>query len=120
MQVTEVPSGPQAKDYCPIWSPNGRVIAYSSTDFNDTLKYFGLLRIADDRGKLVMDIGHNTCFSAWRITWGPHSDRVTYVSGCFVDDESTMDVFSLPLFAAFVTNLTEQRQSDQPLWTAVH
>jgi hypothetical protein len=31
-----------------------------------------------------------------------------------------MDVFSLPLFAAFVTNLTEQRQSDQPLWTAVH
>lgn len=117
--LTEVSPGPLGKDYCPVWSPNGRLIAYSATDFNETLKYFGHLRIADDRGNIVMDIGHNTCFEACRITWGPHSDRLAYVSGCIGGDDSTIDIFSLPLFAATTAALNGPPRSDQPLWTAV-
>lgn len=115
-RVTQVPSGPLSKDYCPVWSPNGRLIAYSATNFNETLKYFSLLRVADDQGKIIMDIGLHQVFSTCRITWGPYSDRIAYV-GSVPGSEST-DIYSLPLFAAFATDLTEEVDSDQPMWTA--
>lgn len=114
--VTEVPPGPLSKDYCPVWSPNGRLVAYSATDVNETGTYFSLLRIADVSGKIVMDIGQHQIFSACRITWGPRSDRIAYV-GSIPGSEST-DVYSLPVFAAFTTDLTEEVESDQPMWTA--
>ena len=63
-----------------------------------------------------MDIGHHQIGSACRIMWGPKSGRTAY-EGTIFGSEST-DVYSVRVFVAFPAGLTEDVDSDQPMWTA--
>ncbi|MHB8757395.1 MAG: peptidoglycan-binding protein [Bacillota bacterium] len=114
-----VPPGPQGKDYCPAWSPSGKLVALSATDFQSGRGFFGIIRIADKFAKIVFDIAESTCFSGCSITWGPNSDRVAYASGCTAGDSLTGTIFSVGLFASAPVQVVPGARNDAANWTPV-
>ncbi len=114
-----VPPGPQGKDYCPAWSPNGKLVALSATDFQSGRGFFGIIRIADKFARIVFDIAESTCFSGCLITWGPNSDRVAYASGCTAADPFAGTIYSVGLFASAPVQVVPGVRNDAADWTPV-
>ena len=92
-RLRQVAAGPLGKDYCPAWSPNGRLLAFSSSALRDDRGgYHGLLRVVDDGANAVLQVARSDGISACRIAWGPRGDRLAY--------SSDGGIYSAALFAS--------------------
>lgn len=116
-RLRQVAPGPQGKDYCPAWSPTGKLVAFNTTHFQEDCGYFGILRVADDYGKSVIDVGRSNCFSACRVTWGPRSDRLAYSSGCAADDPNAGTIHTVALFAGDAVQVVAGDRNDFADWS---
>ena len=104
-RLRQVAAGPLGKDYCPAWSPNGKLLALSSTaPREDRSGYRGLLRVVDDRANHLFQVAMSDCLSACRVVWGPRGDRLAYSSGCWAGDggpdPDAGAIYSVALFAS--------------------
>ncbi len=75
----DVPGGPLAKDYFPVWSPDSNRLAFSSTAYKGV--YYSLIRTAGRRGEQSRTWAISDCF-ATPVTWSPDGNKLAYLSGC--------------------------------------
>ncbi len=112
-----IPPGPASQDFCPVWSPDSRLFAFSSSADVPGVGLIGILRVFDDQGKFVMDIGDSRgCHTGCTITWGPHSDRVAHACACVPGDVLTGTTCSTALFATATVLVVPGARNDAAFW----
>jgi TolB protein len=100
--VYKIPSGPEAKNYNPTWSPDSSRIAYSSTFFKNG-RYYSSIRVSGAKGENTANLAVSNCY-ATPLTWSPDSRRIAYLSGCR-EEIPPVEVWSIDLRKPFPINI---------------
>lgn len=92
--VYQIPGGPEAKNYNPVWSPDSTRIAYSSTQYVHG-KYYSQIRVSGIKGQNDTTIAIAGCYST-PLAWAEDSSSLVYLSGCR-EDVPPVEVWSISL-----------------------
>ncbi|MCX7747716.1 MAG: LysM peptidoglycan-binding domain-containing protein [Clostridia bacterium] len=89
----QVPGGPEAKNYYPLWSPDSQKIAYSSTTYTGG-RYYSLIRAAGARGENDRTWAISSCYST-PVGWSLDSRKAAYLSGCLTGTANELWIVDL-------------------------
>lgn len=100
--IINIPGGPEAKNYYPVWSPDSTKIAFSATFYKNG-KYYNQIRVSTIKSESSSVLAISSCY-ATPVTWSADGSKLAFLSGCRAD-KPPVEVWSISLAKPFPINI---------------